>query len=160
VDSFFEWLEHTTLGEAVRTTPWVYSSLESVHILGIALLVGPALAFDLRLLGVGQRLLPVTSAARHLLPLSRVGFLITVLSGAVMFVSGAMAVGNSGAAPWKLGLLLLAGVNIAVFHLGVYRSVDRWDLNAPAPVTARLAGVVSTLSWTGVIVCGRLLAYT
>ena len=86
--------------------------------------------------------------------------MVAVLSGAVMFVSGAMAVGNSGAAPWKLGLLLLAGVNIAVFHLGVYRSVDRWDLNAPAPVTARLAGVVSTLSWTGVIVCGRLLAYT
>jgi hypothetical protein len=160
VDEFYSWLEDTTLGEEVRTTPWVYSSLESVHIIGIALLVGPAIAFDLRLLGVGRRLLPVTSAARHLLPLAQCGFLVAALSGSVMFISGAQVVGNSGAAPWKLGLLIVAGANIAAFHGGIYRSVDRWDVNTRAPAPAQLAGVVSSLTWMGVIVCGRLLAYT
>ncbi|TDC24534.1 hypothetical protein E1265_09365 [Streptomyces sp. 8K308] len=160
MDEFYDWLERTELGEAVRTTPWVYSSLETVHLVGIAVLVGPAIAFDLRLLGVGRRLLPVTSAARHLLPLARCGFLIAAFSGVVMFVSGAAAVGNSAAAPWKLGLLLVAGVNIAAFHGGVYRSVDRWDVGAVAPAAARAAGVISTLVWVGVIASGRLLAYT
>lgn len=160
MNAFFSWLEESRLGEAVRTTPWVYSSLESVHILGIALLVGPAVAFDLRLLGVGRRLLPVTAAARHLLPLARFGLVIAVTTGLVMFASGAVAVGNSGAAPWKLGLLVVAGINVAVFHRGVYRGVNTWDTGVPTPVAARIAATVSTLVWCGVIAAGRLLAYT
>jgi predicted membrane protein len=150
VNEFFSWLERSSMGEAVRTTPLVYSSLEIVHILGIALLVGPALAFDLRLLGVG----------RHLLPLARLGFALAVASGVVMFVSGAVAVGNSGAAPWKLCLLIVAGINIAVFHGGVFRRVDGWDIGVPTPARARISAVVSILVWTGVIAAGRLLAYT
>ncbi|GAA2264382.1 hypothetical protein GCM10010415_30420 [Streptomyces atrovirens] len=160
MDDFFSWLERSGLGETVRTTPMVYSSLESVHILGIALLVGPALAFDLRLLGVGRQMLPVTAAARHLLPLSRFGLALAVATGAVMFVAGAVAVGNSGAAPWKLGLLIVAGINIAVFHRGVYRGVNAWDVDVPTPVGARIAATVSILVWCSVIVAGRLLAYT
>ncbi|NEY33084.1 hypothetical protein GTU99_12935 [Streptomyces sp. PRKS01-65] len=160
VDDLFSRLERSGLGEAVRTTPLVYSSLESVHILGIALLVGPAVAFDLRLLGAGRRLLPVTAAARHLLPLARLGFAVAVVSGALLFTAGAVAVGNSGAAPWKLGLLALAGVNIAVFHRGALRGVDGWDIGVPSPVRARVAAVVSILVWSAVIAAGRLLAYT
>lgn len=160
MDDFFSWLERSGLGETVRTTPMMYSSLESVHILGIALLVGPALAFDLRLLGVGRQMLPVTAAARHLLPLSRFGLALAVATGVVMFVAGAVAVGNSGAAPWKLGLLIVAGINVAVFHRGVYRGVNAWDVDVPTPVGARIAATVSILVWCSVIVAGRLLAYT
>ncbi|MGW4027609.1 DUF6644 family protein [Streptomyces sp. NPDC005009] len=160
MNDFFSWLERSSLGETVRTTPMVYSSLESVHILGIALLVGPALAFDLRLLGVGRQVLPVTAAARHLLPLSRFGLVLAVATGVVMFVAGAVAVGNSGAAPWKLGLLVVAGINVAVFHWGAYRGVRTWDIDVPTPVRARIAATVSILVWCGVIAAGRLLAYT
>jgi hypothetical protein len=160
VNDFFFWLERSGLGEAVRTTPLVYSSLESAHILGVALLVGPALAFDLRLLGVGRQTLPVTTAARHLLPLARFGCVLAAVTGAVMFVSGAVAVGNSGAAPWKLGLLIVAGTNVAVFHRLAYRGVHTWDIGVPAPVGARIAATVSILVWCAVIAAGRLLAYT
>ncbi|KAF3470044.1 DUF6644 family protein [Streptomyces sp. Tu 3180] len=160
MDDFFSWLERSNLGETVRTTPLLYSSLESVHILGIALLVGPALAFDLRLLGVGRQMLPVTAAARHLLPLARFGLALAVATGVVMFISGAVAVGNSGAAPWKLGLLIVAGINVAVFHWGTYRGVNAWDIDIPTPKRARMAATVSILVWCGVIAAGRLLAYT
>lgn len=53
----------------------------------------------------------------------------------------------------------LAGVNIAVFHAGVYRTVAKWNLNTPAPFPARVAAAVSALAWTGVMIAGRLLAY-
>jgi hypothetical protein len=42
----------------------------------------------------------------------------------------------------------------------VYRTVDRWDVDTPAPPAARLAATVSVLVWIGVIAAGRLLAYT
>ncbi|MFE4057240.1 DUF6644 family protein [Streptomyces sp. NPDC059096] len=160
MSDFFSWLEQLGLAEAVRTTPYLYAVLECIHVLGLAVLVGPAVAFDLRLLGLGRRVLPVTVAARHLLPLAQVGFVVAAVSGALMFVSGAVSIAGSGAAPFKLALLVAAGINIAVFHRGCYRGVQGWDRDALPPGRARAAAVVSLVSWTGVTVCGRLLAYT
>jgi len=54
---------------------------------------------------------------------------------------------------------VLAGLNAAVFHLRPFRQVAGWDRGAPAPLQARLAACLSLALWTGVIACGRLLAY-
>ncbi|MET8982633.1 DUF6644 family protein [Streptomyces sp. NPDC004539] len=160
MSAFFDWLEQSGLAEAVRTTPYLYAVLECIHVLGLAVLVGPAVAFDLRLLGLGRRPLPVTAAARHLLPLAQIGFVVAALTGVFMFISGAVSIAASGAAPFKLGLLVVAGINVAVFHRGVYRSVESWNKDVRPPGGARAAAVISLASWTGVTVCGRLLAYT
>ena len=153
------WLERSSLAEAVRVAPFLYPMLESLHVLGIALLVGAAIAVDLRLLGVGRHVLPVTTVARYLLPVSRIGFLLVVVTGLAMFSGIARAVAGSAAAPWKLGLIIVAGINILVFHFGVYRSVHLWDVNAATPMRARAAAIISALCWTGTIIAGRFLAY-
>lgn len=136
------------------------SMLDGPHIIGIALLIGPAAAFDLQLLGIGRRTLPVTTAANHLLCLSHLGFVIAAATGVAMFLPGANLIADHGSAPWKLGLILLAGINILIFHRRTCRSVADWDTNQPTPVSARLAAGVSLISWTGVTIAGRLLAFT
>jgi hypothetical protein len=152
-------VERSGIADAVRATPYVYPILESLHILGIALLVGSALAVDLRLMGIGRNVLRVTVVFRYLLPLSHLGFTVVAATGAAMFTAIALSVSSSPAAPWKFGLIAIAAVNIAVFHTGVYRTVHAWDLHARPPLRAQLAAVVSALTWTGVIVAGRFLAY-
>lgn len=76
-----------------------------------------------------------------------------------MFTGIAVAVGSSAAAPWKFGLILLAGVNVAVFHDGPYRTVEAWDLHVRAPWGARAAALLSAFTWVGVLAAGRFLAY-
>src|SRR5215218_664127 len=146
----YTWLEDTLVAEAVRGTPYLYPTLETIHIIGIALLVGPATAFDLRLLGVGQRRLAVTTAADYLLPLSRIGFAAAAVTGLVMFVPGASLIADRASAPWKLGLLAIAGLNILLFHRHTYRNVASWDIDRSPPCAARLAAAVSLTSWSGV----------
>ena len=160
LDPLLDWLQATPVGEAVRSTPFLYPVLEASHILGIAVLVGPAFAFDLRLLGVGRHLVSVRSAARYLLPVSHVGLVIALFTGAALLSAQAAVVAGSSAAPWKFGLLLLAGLNVLVFHRGVYRRVEDWAKAPVAPRAARAAASVSLTTWTGVIFAGRLLAYT
>lgn len=159
LEQFLRLLQDSPLGDAVRTTPFMYATLESLHILGIAVLVGPAFAFDLRLLGVGRRLVSVTTAARYLLPVSHVGLAIAIATGLGLFSAQAVGVAGSGAAPWKLGLLLVAGLNVLVFHRGVFRRVADWADASRTPAAARVSGVVSMTTWTGVIFAGRFLAY-
>jgi hypothetical protein len=152
-------LEQSGVGDAVRLTPNLYPILESLHVLGIALLVGPAMAVDLRLLGIARGVVPVTIVSRYLLPLSHVGFSLAAITGAAMFVGIALSITTSPAAPWKFGLIGIAGLNILVFHTGVYRTVKEWDLLARPPIRAQAAAVISALSWMGVIVAGHFLAY-
>lgn len=159
LELILRWLQNSALGDAVRSTPFMYATLESLHILGIAVLVGPAFAFDLRLLGVGRSLVSVAKAAPYLLPVSHLGLTIAVVTGLALFSAQAVGVAGSGAAPWKLGLLLLAGLNVLVFHRGVYRRVDGWADADATPVAARISAVVSMTTWTGVIFAGRFLAY-
>jgi hypothetical protein len=159
LDAMLSWLQGSALGGAVRGTPLLYPTLESIHILGIALLIGPAFAFDLRLLGVGHRIVSVTTAARYLLPVSHVGLVASLVTGIALLSAQAAVVAGSDAAPWKFGLLLVAGLNVLVFHRGVYGRVDEWADAAVTPVAARVAAGVSLTAWTGVVFAGRFLAY-
>lgn len=136
------WLENSALGLAMRRSLWLYPAAEIVHILGIVLLVGGALMFDLRLLGF-SRGLSVVQSADHSLPWSRRGFALVVLSGAMMFAAHPTEWAYSRVFQVKLALIALALANAAVFHRGIFRSVATWDRDLPHPRSARLAGVVS-----------------
>ncbi|MDE4618584.1 hypothetical protein [Sinorhizobium meliloti] len=160
LSSLLMMLQSSALGDVVRNARYLYPVLEAIHIIGIALLVGPAFTFDFRLLGLGHRTVSVTTTARYLLPVSHVGLAIAATTGVALMSAQATVIASAGAAPWKFGLLVLAGVNVAVFHGGIYRSVDNWTDVAVPPVAARLGAAISLTAWTGIIFAGRLLAYT
>ena len=153
-------LETSSIGEAVRMTPHLYPILESLHVLGIALLVGSAVAVDLRLLGIGRSVLPVTVVAGYLLPLARIGFGLAAVTGVTMFTGIAVSVAQQrGRAMEIRNFILFAGVNVLVFRAGVYRAVATWDLHAPTPIQAKAAALVSACTWMGVIVAGLSYYY-
>jgi hypothetical protein len=153
------WIERWWISDAIRTVPYLYPVLESLHIAGIAALVGSAFAVDLRLFGVARNAVPVTIVTRYLLPISHAGFAVVAFTGLAMFIAVAWKVGTSAAISWKLALIAVAGVNILVFHLGAYQSVAQWDIGRPPPLAARTAALVSAATWVGVIVAGRFIAY-
>ncbi|EOV9619518.1 hypothetical protein ACN5LY_004159 [Cronobacter dublinensis] len=152
-------LQDSSLGETLRDAQYLYPALESLHILGISLLIGPTFIFDLRLLGIGRSIVTVTLAARYLLPVSHIGLTIAVMTGMALLSAQATVVASAGAAPWKAGLIIVAGFNVLIFHKGIYRTVVNWDLDTHSPLPAKFSALVSALVWMGVILAGRFLAY-
>jgi len=55
-------------------------------------------------------------------------------------------------------LVMFAGLNALAFHLGAYRSVERWK-NGSTPAAAKLAGACSILLWFGIVAMGRWIAF-
>jgi len=146
----------------MRQWLWLYPAVEIVHIVGIGLLFGSIVVFDLRLLGF-SRDISVKRLARHVLPWSAGSFLLIVPSGLLMFIAHASEFIASGVFAVKMLLILAAGVNAGLFHTITFRTADVWDSEEmrklPPPPSARLAGGLSLLIWVSVIACGRLLAY-
>jgi Family of unknown function (DUF6644) len=152
------WLQATPLAAAMRHWLWLYPAVEIVHIAGIVLLVGCVAGFDLRLLGLSRQL-PVSVLASHLLPWSRVGFLLVLPSGLLMFSAHAADLYVSPVFRLKLTVIALALANVLLFHLRSVRGMAAWDVRVPVPASARAAGALSLGLWLVVIACGRLLAY-
>ncbi len=151
------WLEQSGVGSAVRTSTWAYPAAEVGHLLGLGLLVGTAVAFDLRLLGAARRL-PVDTLAAHLLPIARVGFGLAAVTGALLFAANATTLLTTVFAV-KLIAIGLGALNANLFHRGVFRTVTTWNIDTSSPSGARVAAVISLLSWAVALICGRLLAY-
>jgi hypothetical protein len=152
-------IEMSALGQAMRQWLWLYPSVEIVHLVGIALLVGSIIVLDLRLLGL-SRTLPVRRLASHVLPWSVAGLALILPSGLAMFVAHASDLMGNPVFVLKICLIMAAGINAAVFHAGVFRGAAAWDVDAMPPLVARAAAALSILLWISVIACGRLLAYT
>jgi len=130
--------------------PNVYPALEVLHIVGIAVLVGNLVLFELRVWGFGPAL-PVGPLARLALTASLGGFGLAALTGGLMFATQADELLANRAFQLKIALLALAGSNAALFHLrGGLHKLDR---------VARLQAVLSLGVWLGVIICGRWIAY-
>jgi hypothetical protein len=152
-------IEASALGVAMRQWLWLYPAVEVAHLAGIALLFGSIAVLDLRLLGF-SRALPVRRLAAHVLPWSIGSFALILPSGLAMFVAHAGDLMANPVFALKFCLILVAGVNAAVFHAGVFRGAAQWDADATPPLAARLAAALSLVLWLSVIACGRLLAYT
>lgn len=152
-------LYDSRIGTAIRESDNAFPIIESVHVLGITLLAGTIAMLDLRMLGVILREIPVRRIARAVLPLTWSGFVVMFISGFLLFWSEAAKNYTNPAFRVKLVLLILAGLNPLIFHTGVYRRAQEWELAAVAPWRARVAAIVSLTLWSGIIVAGRAIAY-
>jgi hypothetical protein len=151
-------IEALPLAVAMRQDLWLYPIVEIIHISGFVVLVGSIAMLDLRLLGLSRRL-PVQDLSRHVLPWSLGALVLIVPTGLLMFMTHATDFMTNRAFQLKLLLIMLAGVNAAVFHMGALRAAATWDYGGMPPVSARLHAALSLMLWFGVIACGRLLAY-
>ena len=142
----------------MRESLWAYPIAETLHIIGIAALYGSLLVVELRLLGLGRRI-PVAALARLALPWTIAGFALAAAMGLCMFSAHADEFIGQRVFMLKMGLILAAAINAAIFHSGPFVAVARWDTDARPPASARAAAAISIALWTSVIVCGRMLAY-
>ena len=153
------WLESTRGSIALHESIWVYPIVESVHVLTLCLFLGLTVMIDLRLLGASLSATPVSRIIRRLGPWMLAGFAVMVASGALLFYAVPVKTYLNIFFRLKMTFLLMAGLNVAVFHFTTSRTMPRWDVDRTPPIRARLAGGVSLALWAAVAVCGRMIAY-
>jgi hypothetical protein len=149
----------TTWSTGIRESLYVYPLVESTHVLSIMLFVGLAIMLDLRLLGITLRDVPVTDMLDRVLPWTKLGFAIMVITGVLLFFAIPVRTYQNIFFRTKILLLLLAGLNAWRFHSRTGRDIVVWDRHRMTPAAARVAGAASIVLWAGVVVTGRMIAY-
>jgi hypothetical protein len=158
--AFIQSIEHSGIGEWMRGNVLAMPYVEAAHVVFITLVFGTILVVDLRLLGLLDRGRPVTRVAGEMLRWTWTAFAGAALTGALYFAANATTYWFNTAFRFKMVCILLAGVNMAVFHLVAWKGVASWDREARAPRAARVAGALSLLLWLTVITLGRVIGFT
>jgi hypothetical protein len=148
--------QHSPVATLMRTH-WAWPIAESLHFLGLCLLVGAIGSFDLRLLGVARR---VPIAAMHrLVPWGILGFAINASTGLLFVLTEPDQYIYNPSFHFKVLALAIAGVNAGLFYATSYRQVFGRPAALDAPRRAKVIALVSLCAWMTVIVCGRMLTF-
>jgi hypothetical protein len=160
VNDWLQWLYDTGWAAAIRENAYAFPWIECVHVLAITLVVGSISVVDLRLLGLASRDRPVRRVLRDVLPITWAAFGLAAVSGFLLFASNAPAYARNPFLQLKLGLLVLAFLNMTFFHRWARRSLQQWEASPLPPLRAKLAGAVSLLCWIGVVAAARWIGFT
>ena len=151
------WLANTWLSSHMRDVKWLWPTCETLHFIGLSLLIGGAGLFDLRLMGFMRRV-PV-SAVRDFMPYAIVGFVLNLVTGVAFFVM--MPAQYAYSLTWyaKLLFIVIAGLNAMLFETTLGTKVLTLGPDEDTPTSFKVVGAVSLFSWFAVLYCGRMLPY-
>jgi hypothetical protein len=150
-----ELIQAAWIANFVNTTNWAWPTLETLHFMGLSMIMGVALLVNLRMLGVGKN---IPFAALHrLLPWGILGFALNVATGFLFFVTTPDQYTQNLSLHIKMVLMMIAGLNI--FYFTTFD--ETWNLSPgeDAPVRAKVVTTFTVALWVGVIYFGRMMPF-
>jgi len=153
-------IENTDIASSIRNSLFLFPMLESIHVVGLALVFGTIAVIDLRLLGLASTHRPFRTMASDILKWTWIAFAITFVTGGLMFTTNATVYFHNPVFQAKMAILLLAGINMGIFELTTGRSSRQWDTSSSTPAAAKTAAIISLTLWISVIFLGRWIGFT
>jgi hypothetical protein len=154
--SFFTWCESSSLGEAIRSSRWLFPAIESLHLLGLALIGGSVLAVNLSLLGFGLGRRSAAQLWRDTRPWLAGSLAVMLVSGFLLFTSEAVKLYYHEAFWVKMSALLLS----ILFTFTVQRKTALADPERVTQLRSRVVALVSLLLWSAVGAGGRWIGFS
>jgi hypothetical protein len=158
MQAFAVWLAATRYSAFVNGHQWVWPACETLHFIGLALLIGNVGLLDLRLLGFAKGLPFV--ALNRFVRWAVLGFVINFATGVTFFIGNPFQYVHNIAFGYKLAFMALAGVYVLVFYAtGLFRTLVALGPDQDAPLLAKVIAATSLCLWIGVMYMGRMLPY-
>ena len=155
LQDFAQRLSETKLSEALTDSTWAFPAIESVHVIAITLVVGSIAIVDLRLLGWASRGRDARELIRSILPVTWSAFALALATGSLLFVANPISYAANFYFLGKMALLLVAGLNMALFHAFSHRHLSR-----EGAVLPKLSGGASLTLWITIVAFGRWIGFT
>ena len=155
--AFVGWVGHTHASVYLRDVKWVWPLCETIHFIGLAMVIGVAGFFDLRLLGFFNRI-PI-AAVKEFVPWAMVGFALNLMSGLIFLLIFPGQYAYSQTWWFKVLFLCIAGLNALIFETRMGERMVLLQPGEASPVAFRTIGAVSLVSWFFVLYFGRMLPF-
>jgi len=154
---FAAWVESTPISRALFGMSWLWPACESLHFIGLCMLIGGAGLLDLRLMGM-FRGLPIRHI-RAMMPWAIGGFFINAATGTLFLIMQPHLYLSSAVWWSKVAFIGVAAANALFFETRLALPALTMEPDADTPTAMKVVGACSLFSWFAVLYCGRMLPY-
>jgi len=155
-----KWLAATPLSHTIQTNGWVIPTLQTIHILSVAVLFSSAILVDLRFYRALQRDVPLADVARRFLPTIWPVLLILLITGSLLIIGEPRRSLLNNTFYLKMALLAVAVLLTLALQWSLRAAPEFWERDRRRRIAGQLAATVSILVWCGILFAGRWIAYT
>jgi hypothetical protein len=156
---FSKWLATTSLSHTIKSTGWIVPTLQTIHILSVAVVFSSAMLVDLRIFGLFERDEPLREVARRFLPPIWPVLGILLVTGSLQIIGEPRRVLLNSTFYLKMALLLVAILLTAGLQAAL-AAAPAWEEDRSRRIAGRTLATVSILVWCGILFAGRWIAYT
>jgi hypothetical protein len=160
LSEFSKWLAATPLSHTIQAVDWIIPTLQTIHILGVAVVFSSAILVDLRIWQLLNRDVPLPEVARRFLPAIWPVLLILLITGSLLIIGEPRRSLLNSTFYLKMALLAVAILLTAGLQRSISSSPNFWDRDRTRRIAGQFAATVSILVWCGILFAGRWIAYT
>ncbi|MFZ1990976.1 MAG: DUF6644 family protein [Alphaproteobacteria bacterium] len=150
-----DWLAQTQASQTIKEISWIIPTVQTIHILAIAAVVGSMVLLDLRVLGIAARAQSLSSVSERLLPWVWRALIVLLLTGIVMVTGEPGRSLVNSIFQIKMALVIVA----AVLTFFLQRSLRARGAAEAAPADAKAIAALSLVTWVLIVFAGRWIAY-
>lgn len=160
MNRFADWLSQTYLSNLIQThNSWVIPTIQSIHIVGIGVVLASVFMVDLRILGwagMDQTLRQTTKRFGPWLT----GALCLLLATGILMVIGEPVRELVTLSFWlKMSLLVVGTLVAAIFQISVRKHEEHWEDAVGNRASIKGFAILTLLIWVAIVILGRLIAY-
>ena len=153
------WLDSQSWSTSIHESIYLYSWIETTHVLTLMVFLGMLFVIDLRMLGAIFPNVPASTIAQRLDKPMMIGFVVMLITGFLLYYAIPVRTTQSLWFRIKVVLLIAAGINAFLFRAKMQASSNSWDLDRIPPKRIRIGAALSLVLWAGVVITGRTIAY-
>lgn len=158
--AFALWLAATSPSVFIQEhNTWAIPAIQSVHIVGIAMVMGSVLMIDLRILGWTWTDQTLSQTTRRFGPWLTGALWLLLATGVLMVVGEPVRELVTFSFWLKMALVALGALVAVIFQRALRRHEREWEETLVHRGSIKGLAVATFFIWTFIIVLGRLIAY-
>jgi len=160
VKHFALWLSTTLPSVYLQEhNAWAIPTIQSIHIVGIAMVMGSVFMIDLRILGWAGKDMTLRQTTERFGPWLTTSLWLLLVTGVLMVVGEPVRELVTFSFWLKMALVAIGAAAALIFQGALRRHDEQWGDMLAHRASIKTMSVVTFLIWAFVIVLGRLIAY-
>jgi hypothetical protein len=152
-------LADSSLTDFLASSSWIVPLTQTIHILGISIVMSASFLMSLRTFGLFAPKQPIASIAARFLPWLWWAMPVLLLTGSLLILAEPKRELLNPTFRIKVALVLIATITTAIFQKRLIRADHAEGRAGARHIGNKAMAAISLVVWIAVLVTGRMIAY-
>jgi uncharacterized membrane protein len=154
-----DWLAVTELSNVIQNVSWIIPTVQTIHIVCVAIVISATFLVSLRVLGIFDRSQTIGALSHRFLPWIWYALAVLLVTGSLLIIGEPNRSLMNPAFGLKMLMLIVVASLTAVLQRPLATEAGYWDASGQRRALARSIAVLSIVLWSCIVFAGRWIAY-